>query len=114
MGPGNIGRGQVENQDPKGLFSFRWLIAVPTAESGKLPSSRTLNSTPLSPSFTRNPASVHDGTTNRLASLSADHKFSNLAALFPANADPGLARLILDQTVNRSVAELLQVESLRG
>jgi hypothetical protein len=38
----------------------------------------------------------------------------NLAALFPANADPGLARLVLDQTGNRSVAELLPVESLRG
>jgi len=52
--------------------------------------------------------------TNRLRPLYADHKFSNLAALFPANADPGLARLILDQTVNRSVAELLQVDSLNG
>jgi len=31
------------------------------------------------------------GNTNRLASLYADHKFSNLAALFPANADPGPA-----------------------
>jgi hypothetical protein len=43
---------------------------------------------------------------NCLASSYADHKFSNLAALFPANADPGLARLILEQTVNRFVAEL--------
>ena len=55
-----------------------------------------------------------DGNTNRLASLCAGHEFSNLAVLFPANADPGLARLIFDQTVNRSVAELLQVESLKG
>jgi hypothetical protein len=55
---------------------------------------------------------IRDRNTNRLASLYADHKFSNLAALSPANADPGLARLILDQTMNPSVAELLQVESL--
>jgi hypothetical protein len=53
------------------------------------------------------------GNINRWASLHADHKFANLAALSPANADLGLARLIPDQTVNRSVAELLQVESLR-
>jgi len=39
------------------------------------------------------PTFGHDGNTNRLAWLCADHKLSNLAALFPANADPGLARL---------------------
>ena len=60
------------------------------------------------------PTFVHDANTNRLASLYADHKLSNLAVLFPANGGPGLARLIFDQTVNRSVAELLQVESPRG
>jgi hypothetical protein len=33
--------------------------------------------------------SVHHGNTNRWAWLCADHKFSNLAALFPAKRGPG-------------------------
>ena len=41
------------------------------------------------------PTSMHDGNTNRLALWCADHNFSNLAVLLPANADPGLVRLIL-------------------
>ena len=52
--------------------------------------------------------------TSHRASLRTDHAASNLSVLFPASVDPGLARLIFDQTVNRSVAELLQVESLKG
>ena len=56
------------------------------------------------------PTFVHGANTNRLASLYADQKFANLAAPFPANADPGLARLVLDQAVNRSAAAALPAE----